>query len=618
MCGITGLNYKDASIYIDDMTQALFHRGPDEGNVYVTGNLALGHRRLSILDLKNGHQPMVDPESGAVIVYNGEIYNHLELRHILEKKGHKFRTDHCDTETVLHSFIEWGTDSFMRFNGMFALAIYSPQKKKIWLARDRFGEKPLFYIHKKDIFAFASEIAAFKKLPFFDKNLDTYQIQRFMAWNYLTFDETLHRNCHQLLPGSWLCFDIRNESISENVYWKFSLTPDESLSEKDEPLLIEELQELILQAVRRRLISDVPLGIFLSGGIDSSSILAAVSKIDTSQEIQAFTIGFNEKSFDESTYAKQIADIFSVKHNIHFLNINEMQQTAPQILSRMTEPLGDPSLIPTYHLASFARKFVKVALTGDGGDELFAGYDPLVALKPSTFYRKVVPQVLHNLLRYIIMQLPCSDKNMSFDFKLKRFLRGLSYPQNIQLPVWMSALDPDEIANFFVDSLPPDELYKNAISLWNANSQYDVLSQTLQFFTSLYLSNDILVKTDRASMMVSLESRAVFLDNDIVRFCANLPNRFKFKNGIRKYILKKALINWLPKNILNRPKKGFGIPLNKWLRSLPSPTHNIENLRQEFSRSAEKAHKNRHGDYRFFLWNLHVLDALKTSLEISS
>lgn len=611
MCGITGFFDCGGRGDIQGMTDALLHRGPDDGNIFMDGRVALGHRRLSIVDLEYGRQPMTDSQSGMVIVYNGEIYNHMEIRAELEKMGHIFHSAHSDTETALHAFAQWGSDCFLRFNGMFALAIYSPNDGKIWLARDRFGEKPLFYTANKNGFAFASEICSLSLWPGYDKTCDHANIQRFFAWNYMPGTSCVHRESRSLAAGSWLCYDIKSRQISSQNYWHFRLTPDNSLTDKQEPELVKELQRLLTQSVKRRLLSDVPLGIFLSGGIDSSAVLGSAVKVADPESINTFTIGFREKSFDESDKARAVAEHFGVRNHVEYLTEQIMQNSISGILSRMSEPFGDASLIPTFHLSRFARKSVKVALTGDGGDELFGGYDPLAAIKPAYYYKKFVPQALHKLARKLINRLPASDRNMSLDFKLKRMLKGLSWPESIRLPIWMSGLDPDEIKEFFQDPLDAESLYEDAGRLFRENPEADGLEQALLFFTCLYLTNDILVKSDRASMMVSLETRAIFLDNDLVEFCEKLPARFKYRHGKRKYLLKKALAGMLPPDILQQPKKGFGIPLNRWLRSLPEPEVIVPGLKPGMIDHAYRLHKKRAGDFRFFLWDLQSFSHLQ-------
>ena len=610
MCGITGFFGVGTREDIERMTEALRHRGPDDGHVFMAGKLALGHRRLSIIDLENGVQPMRDPETGAVIVYNGEIYNHLSIRMELAKLGHVFRTAHSDTETLLHAFEEWGIDCLVRLNGMFALAIYEPNQKKIWLARDRFGEKPLFYSKNEKGFAFASELCGLRLWPGFANDLDEANIQRFFAWNYLPNARTMYKNCFALPPGSWLCLDMESGETVSGRYWQFRLSPDKSLERADDRELAEELRRLLIQAVRRRFLSDVPLGIFLSGGIDSSAILCAAGHIADRPSIRSFTIGFREKSFDESDKAAQVAAFAKTRNEVEYLTEQEIQDSISGILSLMSEPFGDPSLIPTAHLARFARRHVKVALSGDGGDELFGGYDPLDAIRPSEIYRKFMPAKLHAHVRRLVNLLPASDRNMSLDFKLKRWLRGLGYPPEIQLPVWMSGLEPAEIKQFFSNPLDAETLYADAIALCERSPGLSGLEQALNFFTRLYLPDDILVKSDRASMMFSLETRAVFLDNDIVEFCEKLPQKFKYRNGQRKYILKKALEGWLPRHILEQPKKGFGIPLNRWLRTLRNVQPPVPGLVPGSIAMCWKRHQKRAGDYRFFLWDLQSYNAL--------
>lgn len=608
MCGITGFCGEGAEADLKAMTDALWHRGPDEGNILFSHGLGFGHRRLSILDLAHGKQPMQDRETGAILVYNGEIYNHLELRAELEKLGHKFHSSHSDTETVLRSFLQWGAASLLRFNGMFAFAIYLPRKKLLWLARDRFGEKPLFYIHNRHGFAFASEILALRHWPGFSPEINRPNVQRYFAWNYLPGGRSINRGCKALKPGSWLCFNLASQEISEQIYWKFELHPDESWT--DELALQEELRRLLVQSVRRRMLSDVPVGIFLSGGIDSSAVLAAACQEREAESLFSFTIGFNEKSFDESEKAARVAKHFGVKNQTRYLTEAAMQGSIDSVLSKLSEPFGDPSLIPTWQLCAFAKEHVTVALSGDGGDELFGGYDPLAAIRPARWYRKLVPAWLHSLFSKGASHLPASDKNMSLDFKIKRFLRGLSFPPNFQLPVWMSGLSPEEIQHFFEHPLSIEEIYSDLIVLFQRYPDYDDLEKALLFFTRFYLSDDILVKSDRASMMVSLETRAVFLDNDIAAFCSHLPMRYKYRNGKRKYLLKKALSGWLPPEIIEQPKKGFGIPLNLWLRHLSPPRQPIPGLKPRVLERCHALHNNKAGDFRFFLWDAQSYDKL--------
>jgi asparagine synthase (glutamine-hydrolysing) len=318
------------------------------------------------------------------------------------------------------------------------------------------------------------------------------------------------------------------------------------------------------------MISDVPLGLFLSGGIDSACILAGAAKNVAASSLQTFTIGFTDPSYDESSQAKELALRFGTRHHEQVLDLDGAQDLMPHVLGSLDEPLGDASILPTFLLSRFARERVTVALSGDGGDELFAGYDPFKALNPARIYASLVPRGVHRGLRKLADLLPRSTDNMSVDFKIRRTLLGLSFPEALWNPIWLSPADPEIIAEIFERPLSAEELYEEAVDLW-ATQEFDIVDRTLEFYTTFYLSNDILTKVDRASMLNSLEARAVFLDNDIVEFCQRLPNCFKFRNGKRKVLLRRAISEWLPPEVLARPKKGFGIPVARWLRHWDRP-----------------------------------------------
>ncbi|MBD5558445.1 MAG: asparagine synthase (glutamine-hydrolyzing) [Desulfovibrio sp.] len=614
MCGIAGFWGGGDREALVAMTTALAHRGPDAEGFFLDDAVALGHRRLSVVDIAGGSQPMRDAARGLTLVYNGEIYNHAELRRELEKEGETFTSGHSDTETVLRAFACWGPGCFSRFNGMFALAVYDAPRRKLWLARDRFGEKPLFYARAPEGFAFASEIGALSLWPAFDHSADEGNIQRFFAWNYLPGTRSIYRHCASLAPASFLCLDLDSGEVEITPYWEYRLEPDESLTDKDAPELAEEVRRLLVQAVKRRLLADVPLGIFLSGGLDSGAVLAAAVQAADPAELETFTIGFTEKSFDESAKAARVARHLGVRNHCDTLSEAAVRASLGAVLSRMSEPFGDASLIPTFHLCAFARQRVTVALTGDGGDELLGGYDPLAAIAPARLYRKLVPGSLHRLLRAAAALVPAQDRNMSLEFRVKRLLRGLGWPETMQIPVWMSGLDPQEVAAFFERPLTAAELFADAESLWRRHPDATSLEQAFLFFACLYLSDDILVKSDRASMQVSLETRAVFLDNDLVDFCRRLPMRFKYRHGKRKWLLKKALEPWLPADILHQPKKGFGIPLNRWLRSLPAPEAPVPGLKPGVVAHCRNLHQQRKGDFRYFLWDMQAWAHLRAQL----
>lgn len=606
MCGIAGVIGACAPGELEAMTDAQAHRGPDGAGHWHDPDLPvhLGHRRLAILDLSDAAgQPMVSADGRFVLVFNGEIYNHAELRRELESLGHVFRTSHSDTEALLLGYRQWGEDLPRRCNGMFAFAVLDRQRRRLFLARDRFGEKPLFYSLTPRGFAFASEMQALARWSGFDASVSPENLQRYFAWGYFTGGRTLFRQARNLRPGHSLTLDMDADGAIRprtDCWWRFTLEPDPAWEERPEQDLVEEMRALILQAVERRLISDVPLGVFLSGGVDSSTVLAALCRLRDPATVRAFTIGFTEPSFDESAHAAAVAAHCGVEHHLDRLDMSRAAACIPGLLDRVGEPLGDGSLLPTWLLSRFTRSRVTVALSGDAGDELLAGYDPFLALRPALLYARWVPGWLHGAARWLAAKIPPGDANMSLEFKIKRTLRGLSQPRRFWLPAWMGPLGAEDMADLFARPLPAEELYADVN---NADGDGPV-EETLLAFTRNYLTDDILVKVDRAAMLESLESRAVFLDNDFVDFCRRLPQSWKLRGKKRKYLLRRAVSGWLPRDILERPKKGFGIPLNKWLRDmdLDLPRLCPPGLREDFVRRAVAEHRARRGDHRAFLW----------------
>ena len=588
------------------MTKAIQHRGPDAHGVFHDSHAHLGHRRLSIVDLSDaGRQPMANEDGRVQIVYNGEIFNHAAIRPELEAAGHRFRSDHSDTEVLVHGYEEWGEDLPARLNGMFAFVIWDRPRRRIFAARDRFGEKPFYYTHRPGFFAFASELSALIRHPEVDRTVDPRALQKFFAYGYLPAPNALYRGSRKLPGGCSLTLDLADFCLTERRYWRFAITADTHAPESRVEALAEELRHLLDQAVARRLVSDVPLGIFLSGGIDSSTVLALAARHRDPKTLDTFTIGFNEPSFDETPHARAMAAAIGSRHHEKILDFAMARDLVGEVLGKLDEPTADGSILPTWLLCGFARDRVTVALSGDGGDELFAGYDPFVALGPSAWYDRLVPRPVHLLARRMAGMLPHSGANMSLDFRLRRTLMGLSYGKNMRLPVWMAPLDPAMLGALFEAPLDPEDVYSEAIDAWDRAAAKNDIDRTLEFFTNFYLPDDILAKTDRAAMMVSLEARAVFLDNDLVDFCARLPHGYKYRGGIRKFLLKRAMRGVLPDAILNRPKKGFGIPLAQWLRQMPEapPLAPVPGLRAGWIADRWRASRAGREDERLLLWS---------------
>lgn len=617
MCGLVGFVGAGDRDDLMAMTDVLRHRGPDGDGSFIDPDTGvhLGHRRLAILDIAGGSQPMWNEDGTIGVVFNGEIYNHVELRVELQARGHVFRSDHSDTEVLVHGYEEWRDTLPSRLNGMFAFAILDRRRRQVFLARDRFGEKPLYYAQRGHLFAFASELSAIAAHRAFPAQIRQRSLQKFLAHGFLPAPNAIYEQAWKLPGGSYLSYDCDTGTIKVARYWQFTVEPDESMNLRPEAELADELRALLFQAVKRRLISDVPLGLFLSGGLDSSAVLAGAARSLSADRIRMFTIGFTEPSFDESGYATKVAAAFGARHDVEHLDIDAAKTLIPYVLGRLDEPLGDASIIPTFLLSRFTRKHVTVALSGDGGDELFAGYDPFVALSMARLYHTAAPMPLHKLLRRAAGMLPHSDRNMSLDFKVRRTLAGLSYPPEIWNPVWLSPAEPQAIAELMHEPLHAEELYEEAISLWEAGKGKSDVERTLEFYTNFYLPDDILMKVDRAAMMNSLESRAVFLDNDVVDFCRRLPTRFKYRHGERKYLLRRAMEGVIAPEILRRPKKGFGIPLAKWLREVPAdpPLAPLPGVKMDKIAATWREHRTGRADHRLLLWSWLSLQALPAS-----
>ncbi len=612
MCGIAGIIGAWSGNDLRLMMDALRHRGPDdEGQWCDEGKrVYLGHRRLAILDLAGGHQPMWTGDGRLGIVFNGEIYNCAELRAELEKRGHVFRSDHSDTEVLLYGYREWGESLTERLNGMWAFALYDKDQDILFCSRDRFGKKPFFYSWQNGVFAFASELTALLKFRQLRATRSSKALQKYFAYGYIPAPLSPYLEISKLPAGCSLVYALREESLKVSRYWLFTLEPPDAGSHRSEVELADELRDLLRTAVRRRLISDVPIGVFLSGGVDSSAVSACAAR---EGGIRTFSIGFEEADFDESHFAQSVATHLGTIHHRRILSIDRARQLLPEICAKLDEPLADSSLLPTYMLCGFAREHVTVALGGDGADELFGGYAPFRALRWASLYRRLVPQTLHRAIRAVVGRIPAQVGYLSWEFKIKRTLRGLSYPEKLWNSMWMCPLDDGELADLFRESVDLEDLFSEAIELWDAHPQATLFDQTLQFFTRLYLENDILTKVDRASMMHSLEVRSPFLDIDVVNFARRLPAACKMRNGETKYLLRKAIEPWLPRRYLHQKKQGLAVPVARWFRDgnlgLP-PKASDGYVASEFRNAKLAEHRQRRANHDAYLWSELILDAV--------
>jgi len=620
VCGLHGFIGPGDESDLARMGAAIAHRGPDGAGAtaFHEDAVFLGHRRLAIVDLADGAQPMSDKEETVWVAFNGEIYNHLELRDTLSQRGHVFRTDHSDTEVLIHGWKEWGEDLPQHLNGMFAFALWDLRTRSLFLARDRFGEKPLYWARQDGLFLFASELTALCAHRSFRAALDPLSIKKYFAYGFIPSPRAAYLNTHKLAPGSWLRFETTTGTLRHGTYWRYRVQPDPNPPSLDEAA--EHVRHLLFQSVRRRLMSDVPLGLFLSGGIDSSAVAAAIGALGRTSDFDAFAIGFTETSFDESRHARRVADHLGTRLAVEMQDMGRAQNLISSVLDKLDEPLADASLIPTSQLSQFARRSVTVALSGDGGDELFAGYDPFLALRPAAVYHALVPRPMHRLFRCLADLLPISQKNMSLDFKLRRALQGLEYGPELWNPAWLAPLEAADIADLFNEPVRPEDLYSEAIDLWQGSDSPSAIDRSLEFFGNFYLSDGVLTKVDRASMAHGLEVRAVYLDNDLVDFVRRLPADYKMSGNRRKIVLKKALEGFLPDDILKRPKKGFGIPLQTWLNHVDLDTRTCGQLTLDSKvvDARVTAHRAGRADHRLFLWSWRVLQPFLNPLHTAS
>lgn len=591
------------------MAEAIRHRGPDgEGFYYCSDNrVNLAHLRLSILDIEGGAQPMWNEDNLVGVIFNGEIYNHLELRKELIKKGHIFSSDHSDTEVLVHGYEEWGDELPSKLNGMFAFCIYDKIRKKLFFARDRFGKKPFYYTIVNKNIIFASELKSILVHPDSSKEVDPVSIQKYFGYGFIPAPFTLYKSIKKLPAGHRMIFDLVSKQERISSFWKFKVLPDDECSKNSVDDLAIELRTNLEAAVKRRMVADVPLGIFLSGGVDSSSILALASLSSISENIKTFSIGFKEKKFDESGIARMVAKQFHSDHNEKIFSIDSAREVAEFVLEKLDEPMGDSSILPTYLLAKFAKQSVSVALGGDGGDELFAGYAPFKALRTAQLYCDMLPKGLRKFILSQVNRLPASEGYLSLDFKLKRTLQGLQYPSSAWNPSWLGPLDANEISELMNMKVSCEEVYADAIEAWKSSDANSLIGKTSEFYGRFYLQDGVLTKVDRATMMVGLEARAPFLDNEVVDFAQRLPSNLKLNQGESKYLLKKAMHGLLPKEILYRSKKGFGIPMTSWLKSWPVSYNNLAGCDGAFVKKMHIQHNLGKRDNRLFLWNWIVL-----------
>lgn len=546
------------------MLEAMAHRGPDDEGIYTAAGVCLGHRRLSIIDLSSaGHQPLANEDKTIWVILNGEIYNYKDLRLELDKKGHVF-TSHSDTEVIVHLYEEEGEDCVKSLAGMFAFAIWDVKKKLLLLARDRIGKKPLLYSYINENFCFASEFSGLLKSNLIKRELNPEALDYYLTFGYIPAPLTIYKNVFKLLPAHILIFKDGQMRIEK--YWQLDYENKIDISEKDAQ---EQVLRLLLDAVRIRLYSDVPLGAFLSGGIDSSVIVGLMSEISR-QRIKTFSIGFDESDYNELRFARNIAKHFTTEHH-EFIVKPKALEILPMLVEHYGEPYADPSCIPTYYLSKMCKQYVTVALNGDGGDESFAGYERYQAMVFSERLNRL-PRILKNGLSLISRKsIPQSLDGKKFFSKMRRFFDAIALPIDKRYMRWIGVIDDELKKKVYSEDLL--NLTKNFSTskffkqhLYNNSKKSGLVDRLINLDTATYLPNDLLVKVDIASMANALEVRSPFLDHRLMEFVASLPSGFKLKGFAQKYILKKVAAKVIPHRNIHRSKQGFGVPVGMWFR----------------------------------------------------
>ncbi|PYS90697.1 MAG: asparagine synthase (glutamine-hydrolyzing) [Acidobacteria bacterium] len=572
MCGITGWAYMDARVppaegaaeLLRSMCERIVHRGPDSEGVMVAQGVGLGMRRLAIIDLATGEQPVWNEDRSVAVILNGEIYNYRELRAELEARGHAFRSS-SDTEVLPHLYEEYGARMLDHLNGMFAFALWDARARRLLLARDPLGEKPLYWGVFQGQLLFASEPKVLLAHPAVKTQLNLAALRQYLAFDYVPAPLSIYEGI-QKLPAAHV-LTLEDGRVEVRPYWQLSYRKLDPMPDEQEAT--EQVRELLADSVRMRLVSDVPLGVLLSGGVDSSTVTAFAVRASHAP-VKTFSISFAEKSFDESAYARGVADFLGTDHHEERLSADLAADLVGEIGSWLDEPLSDPSVVPTYLLSRFTRQHVTVALGGDGGDEIFAGYPMYLGHRVARVYEHMPRALSRLLVEPAIRLLPVKTKNLSLDFKARKFLEGMNHADMVaRHHIWFGSFTPreqDALLTSDVKRKTDADVYAQARELYDACDAADPIERMQYLDTKLYLAEDILTKVDRTSMAVSLEVRAPFLDKRVVEYAAALPFNYKLRGRTGKYILKRAVAPLLPSFVTRRGKKGFGVPVAEWLK----------------------------------------------------
>jgi asparagine synthase (glutamine-hydrolysing) len=593
------------------MCDTIIHRGPDDEGVGIADNVALGMRRLSIIDIQGGSQPIFNEDHSVRVTFNGEIYNYRELRRTLEQSGHTFRTQ-SDTEVLVHAYEEYGTAFLNRLNGMFALALHDMSRQRVILARDHMGIKPLFYSITEEAIIWGSEIKAILASGGIDRSLEPTSLLDFLSWEYVPGEATLFREIRKLPAGHMLIADASGQITEPVEYWDIPTSAPSKLHSENEWL--ERLEEAVGESVRRQLVSDVPLGAFLSGGVDSSLVVSAMGSAKT------FSIGFDDPSYNELPFSKEVANHLGTQHETRVIK-PYVADIFDDLMHYMDDPIGDFSIFPTYLVSKLARESVTVCLSGDGGDELFGGYETYVAQQMAERYAKI-PNMLRSIIGSIAHTLPPTSRKKGLTNKIKRFVEGNDYPDSIGHARWRIFLSDILKSSLFTPEFARQldrPAAQHILDLSSRAGELTATSRGLYIDAKSYLPDNCLVKVDRMSMAVSLEVRVPLLDVGLVELAFSMPDSLKVNRGQTKYLLKKLAAKTIPPNCVYRPKEGFSIPIKNWLggqfRPILERYTDSTLLRSDgiFEPSAVSTLKSQHlegkANHSHILWSLIVFHA---------
>jgi len=570
MCGICGAynlqpDIRISSNFIKKMCDVMAHRGPDDEGQITGERVGMGMRRLSIIGVQDGQQPISNEDGKLWIVFNGEIYNYLELREFLEKKGHKFKT-HSDTECIIHLYEEFGYDCVKQLRGMFSFSIWDKNDNSLFIVRDRLGIKPLYFYNDNQILIFASEIKSILQYPGLNREIDYAGLDAFFTYTFIPAPKTIFKNIYKLEPGHYIV--CKGGSITIKKYWDLCFRP----CDYNQKEIIERFLDIFNQTVKIHLMSEVPLGAFLSGGIDSSLIVAFMSK-NMDRPVNTFTMAFDGETgsyFDERVYARMLAKQYSTKY--HEFNVKpKLDEIIDSIVSAFDEPFADDSVIPSFHICRLTKAKATVALTGLGGDELFGGYDRYLGLKLNNYYNKIPAFLRTKFIGSLIENIPESKDGKEKISQLKRFVKAANESPSLSYQSYLANIDNDKRVQFYNKEvqqlLNPGEADAMGVRHFIQNNADNFLDKAFYQDIKMYLPDDILALSDRLGMHHSLELRVPFVDHKLVEFCATIPSKFKIKYHKKKHILKKIASSYISPEIINHPKQGFASPMTSWLYS---------------------------------------------------